>query len=83
MTITGDIRSPQGLGRAVQQARAIRGMSQRELAGDLGISQRWLWELEQGKPGIFTERLFEVLRATGARLSIEIDDTVINPADEA
>lgn len=74
MTIAGEIRTPEALGRALQQARALRGLSQRELARELGISQRWLWELEQGKPGIFTERLFAVLRATDARLVIEIPD---------
>lgn len=75
MTVRGEIQSPQQLGRALQQARLMRGLSQRELAAQLGISQRWVWELEQGKPGIFTERLFEVLRATGAHLAIEIDQT--------
>ncbi|MCJ7827001.1 MAG: helix-turn-helix domain-containing protein [Demequinaceae bacterium] len=74
MTVKGDLQNPQALGRAIQQARALRGMSQRDLAAQLGISQRWLWELEQGKPGIFTDRLFEVLRAVQARLTIEIDE---------
>ena len=72
MTVKGEVQTPQALGRAIQQARALRGLSQRELAGQLGISQRWLWELEQGKPGIFTERLFEVLRAVDARLLVEV-----------
>lgn len=72
MTIRGEAQTPRALGRAIQQARAVRGLSQRDLAGQLGISQRWLWELEQGKPGIFTERLFEVLRAVDARLVVEI-----------
>lgn len=81
MAIKGDIQTPQALGRAIQQARAVREFSQRELAARLGISQRWLWELEQGKPGIFTERLFEVLRATGARLSIEIEEPAAGGGD--
>lgn len=74
MAITGTIRTPEALGRAIQQARAVRGLSQRELAAQLGITQRWLWELEQGKPGIFTDRLFAVLRAVDARLEIAIPD---------
>jgi transcriptional regulator with XRE-family HTH domain len=82
MTIKGDIRTPQALGRAIQQARAVRGLSQRDLAGHLGISQRWLWELEQGKPGIFTERLFAVLRAVAAHLSIEIVEPEATPEPE-
>jgi len=72
MAVRGDIRTPQALGKALQQARLLDGKSQRDLAAELGISQRWLCELEQGKPGIFTERLFDVLRATGSKLTIEI-----------
>ena len=37
MAIRGDLHSPQALGRAIQQARALRGMSQRDLAAELGI----------------------------------------------
>ncbi|MBN2176080.1 MAG: helix-turn-helix domain-containing protein [Demequinaceae bacterium] len=78
MGIKGSIETPQALGRAIQQARALRGMSQRDLASQLGISQRWLWELEKGKPGIFTDRLFEVLRAVQAHLMVEIDSIEID-----
>lgn len=74
MAITGEVRTAQALGRAIQQGRAAQGLSQRELAARLGVSQRWVWELEQGKPGLFTERLFDALRETGARLMVEIDD---------
>jgi hypothetical protein len=38
--------------------------------------------MEGGKPGIFTERLFRMLRATGVHLHAEIDvpDDVEQPA---
>ncbi|PRY10255.1 helix-turn-helix domain-containing protein [Kineococcus rhizosphaerae] len=69
----GEVRSPEALGRLLAQGRMLSGKSQRELAAEIGVGQKWIWELEQGKPGLFTERLFQVLRATGVTLSLEID----------
>lgn len=74
MVLKGEIRSPEALGQMLQQGRLLQGLSQRQLAEHLGIGQKWIWELESGKPGLFTERLFQVLRATGSRLYIEIDE---------
>jgi len=73
MLIRGEVRNPEALGRVLQQGRALTGVSQRELAEQLGFSQRWLWEMEQGKPGIFTDRLFALLKATGVRLVAELE----------
>jgi HTH-type transcriptional regulator / antitoxin HipB len=73
MTLRGQVRNSEALGRMLQQGRSLRGLSQRDLAGELGISQKWVWEMESGKPGLLTDRLFKMLRATGCRLYIEID----------
>jgi transcriptional regulator with XRE-family HTH domain len=75
MVMRGEVRNAEALGQMLQQGRALRGLSQRQLAAQLGTGQKWVWEMEQGKPGIFTERLFDMLRATGVRLFAEIDDT--------
>jgi len=72
MRYQGTIASPEALGALLQQARLSRGLTQRELATTLGCPQNWIWDLERGKPGIFTERLFAYLAATDARLSIDI-----------
>lgn len=74
MALRGEVRTAEALGRMLQQGRMLHGLSQRQLADQLGIGQKWVWEMEQGKPGILTERLFEMLRATGVRLYAEIDD---------
>ncbi|HRC07014.1 MAG TPA: helix-turn-helix domain-containing protein [Miltoncostaeales bacterium] len=71
----GRVRSPEMLGDIVRQAREIQGLSQRQLGARLGIGQRWIWDLEQGKPGIFTTRLFRILDELGVRVLVEIDDT--------
>lgn len=71
--VRGEIPTPEALGRMLQQGRLLRGMSQRDLADHLGVGQKWVWEMESGKPGLFTRRLFETLRATGVHLYAELD----------
>lgn len=61
----GQLASPADLGRAVRHARRRAGLSQDELAARLGVTQRWLSELETGKPKILDDRLFEVIARLG------------------
>lgn len=72
MEYTGKVTSPESLGRILQQARLVHGLSQRELADRLGTTQRYIWEIEAGKPSIFMERLFAMMRATGVDLAATI-----------
>ena len=67
------VRDPFTLGQVLQQSRMLQGISQRELADQLGISQKWVWEMEQGKPGLLMERLFMMLEKTGVTLLAQID----------
>ncbi len=73
MAYSGKVTSPASLGRILQQARLLRGLSQRELAERLGTSQRYIWEMEAGKPSIYTDRLFAMMRETGMHLTATID----------
>jgi len=50
-----------------------QGFSQRELAKMLGVSQKWVWEMEQGKPGLLMERLFKILEINGITLTAEFE----------
>ena len=72
-TITTRISSAFALGQIIQQSRLQRGFSQRDLADMLGISQKWVWEMEQGKPGLLMDRLFLILEKTGVTLSAEFE----------
>lgn len=65
----GQLRTPQDLGRAVRHARRAAGLPQRALAARLDVSQRWLTELETGKPKILDERLFDVIAKLGISLT--------------
>ncbi|WP_353708202.1 hypothetical protein ABRQ22_00485 [Cellulosimicrobium sp. ES-005] len=83
VTVRIEITSPELLGFALQQGRLVRGASQRQLADQLGIGQKWVWEMENGKPGLLMERLFAMLDATGVRLWAEIDDSAFDAVDAA
>lgn len=81
MAITGKVNSAESLGRILQQARLLHGMSQRELAERLGTTQRYIWEIEAGKPSIFMDRLFAAMRETGMELTATIQ-TPQTPKDD-
>ena len=61
------------LGRFLADVRVERGRTQQELADDLGITRRYLYEIESGKPSLYTERLFALLRTLGVRLVLEAE----------
>lgn len=63
------VDSPADLGRLVRRTRETHAISQRELAERLGVTQRWLSELESGKGKQINERYFAVLAALGIRLT--------------
>jgi len=73
MIIKTKVKDPYTLGQIIQQSRMQQEFSQRDLADMLGISQKWVWEMEQGKPGILMERLFQILEKTGVTLSAEFE----------
>ncbi|MFE5672583.1 helix-turn-helix domain-containing protein [Agromyces sp. NPDC056523] len=74
MNYRGRVPNAETLGLMLQQGRLARGLSQRDLAAELGLTQRWVSEMEAGKPGKLTERLFAMLEATGVRLYAELDE---------
>lgn len=52
MALIGSVSSPQALGLLMQQARRSRGLSQQQVAAQLGISQGYVSELESGKTSL-------------------------------
>ena len=72
MEFAGKVKNAKSLGRILQQARLLNGMSQRELANRLDTTQRYIWEIESGKPSIFMDRLFALMRETGVELTATI-----------
>jgi HTH-type transcriptional regulator/antitoxin HipB len=74
MPVRARVNTPDELGSALREFRKRAKLTQRELAAELGVSQRYIWELEQGKPGILTDRLFGVLRLLSLRMWLEQAD---------
>lgn len=74
MKRTSRLRSPADFGLAVQQARLSRGLTQSELADELGITQSAVSEIEAGKSTIYLRRLLSLARATGLEFSATWED---------
>lgn len=70
MQTRAPVRSQVALGRELARLRFDRGLTQDELAEALGISRRYVYELESGRPTLFATRLFELLREVGAHLEV-------------
>lgn len=71
---TARLRSPADFGLAVQQARLARGLSQSQLAAELGVSQSTISEIESGKATIYLRRLLSIARTTGLEFAASWED---------
>ncbi|MEB4615392.1 helix-turn-helix domain-containing protein, partial [Leucobacter sp. M11] len=73
------ISSPHDLGALVRVVRKRRGLSQVELSAQLGVTQRWLSELETGRGKHFDDRFFRVLGMLGIQLSAKAELPAATP----
>ena len=67
------IKDPRTLGNVLREARMASGMTQRELADELGVNQPYIVELESGKGTKAIERLLEFAQATGITIYCELE----------
>lgn len=74
MAFRAQVEDTSTLGFALQQARLVKGLTQRQLAEQLGVSQRYVWELETGKDSLAITRLLNAFKATGAQLYIDVPE---------
>ena len=59
------------IGYAIKDARSELGLTQAQLAGAAGISERCLWSLELGRsPGVQLDKLLAVFKVLGLDLRI-------------
>lgn len=63
----------------ISQRRKARGLSQRELASKLGITQARMSEIESGRAGLSVERLIAIVVMLGLELVLrdESDKRVV------
>jgi y4mF family transcriptional regulator len=67
------IYSGEQIGIIIRTRRKTLGFTQQDLADLLGCSQRWIWELEQGKENIYLKRLLRLCRELDIELRAELD----------
>ncbi len=66
------IRTPRELGHLVRDARTRRALTQAQLADEVGVSRKWIIDLEAGKR---TTDLSLVLRTLNAlQLTLDVND---------
>lgn len=71
---TARVASPRVLGALLREACVMRGLTQRQLAARLGVSQKYVVQMESGTPTKALDRLFDYAAETGIALHLEIDD---------
>jgi HTH-type transcriptional regulator/antitoxin HipB len=58
----------------MRSAQLHRGLNQREFAEELSVTQRYIIEIEHGKPTKAIERLFDFMRETGVVLYADVSN---------
>ncbi len=66
------VRSGADLGRAVGQIRQLRGLTQADLAREVGLQRPWLAKLETGHTTAVLGHLLRMLRRMGASIAVTI-----------
>lgn len=67
------VRSADDFGRSIAEIRQARGLTQKELASEGGISRHWLAKLETGRSTPVLDHLFRLARRLGATVTITLD----------
>lgn len=65
------IKDTENLGRAIRRQRKSMGLSQRNAAGLCGVGERFLSELERGKPTVELGKVLQVLKRLGLRIVLD------------
>jgi HTH-type transcriptional regulator / antitoxin HipB len=75
------IRSIHDLATAIRGRRTDLGMSQAELAKRAGVSRKWIYEFEAGKPTAEFGLLLRVLDALGLGIELTPSDRTADAAE--
>jgi transcriptional regulator with XRE-family HTH domain len=66
------VRGPADLGRAIAGVRGARGLTQQELAAQIGVGRSYLAQLEAGASQLVLERSLRALRRLGASVTVTL-----------
>ena len=67
------LRTPFDLGAAIRDQRHRLNLDQAELATRIGVSRKWIIDVEKGKPRAEIGLVLRALDALGLRLSLDTD----------
>lgn len=67
-------RSIRDFAAAVRGRRRDLGMSQADLATQAGVSRKWIYEFEAGKPNAELGLILRVMDALGIQLELSVDE---------
>lgn len=62
------------MGRLIREHRKHRGMSQAELATAMGVSRKWIVDVERGKASVALDFVTRTFRVLGASLFITLPE---------
>lgn len=68
------IRGAEDFGRAIRQARLAQGLRQTDLAAASGCGERFIIDLERGKPTCELEKALVVARMLGILINSQLPD---------
>jgi y4mF family transcriptional regulator len=66
-----DIKSIDDIAKWVKLERKCQGLTQKQLSGLVGVSERFIVELEKGKPTAEIGKVLHVLKNLGAKIQIK------------
>jgi transcriptional regulator with XRE-family HTH domain len=64
------LRHPEDLGTAVAEFRTLRGLTQAQLALDIGVHRTYLSNVERGEVPEYIKRYFALVGALGLQITI-------------
>lgn len=73
------LRTPLDLGSIIRDRRRSLGLDQEELAGRVGVSRKWIIDVEKGKPRAEIGLILRTFEALGLRLSLDPGPSAISP----
>lgn len=78
---TQRITSSQDLGRILARARRAKDLSQRQVAARLGVTQKWISNVEQGKSRAWIDKVLELAHFLDVQVLAIESSEVAAPGD--
>lgn len=70
------LKTAADIGSLIRSRRKARGLGQAELAEMVGVSRRWLNQVEAGKPGASLSLVLNTLNALNVQIEVRADEEV-------